>query len=195
MTEGGNGRGWAGWLLGRGGLWAAGLWGFAEGTLFFVVPDVLFTLTTALRPRRGLLQLAAVVGGAALAGSVMYAWSAARPAEARAVVAGVPYVGPSMVEGMEQRMRLRGAWAMLEDPLGGVPYKVYSVLAPAFFSLPEFLLLSVPVRLERLLVSWIPFALFGLALARLPDERRRRVALVVHGAVWVSVYAYYWRWI
>ena len=39
-------------LRGRTALVASVGWGFAEGTLFFIVPDVLFTLTTLASPKR-----------------------------------------------------------------------------------------------------------------------------------------------
>ena len=105
--------GWVEALSGRGGLWGAMAWGFAEGTLFFIVPDVLFTLTTVLRPRRGLLQLAAAVLGATLAGGLMYAWSARDPVQARSVVARVPHVGERMIAATERRWQERGVQNLL----------------------------------------------------------------------------------
>lgn len=184
--------GWARWLLGSPGLWAAGAWGFAEGTLFFVVPDVLFTLTTLLRPRRGLLQLGAVIIGATLAGGAMYMWSAARPAQARAAVANVPFVGEAMISRFEVRLALYGTAAMFDEPLGGVPYKVYAVVAPRKLSLREFLLLSIPARAERMLITWIPAALMGLAVRRLEESLRRRAAVWLHAIAWIAIYAVYW---
>ncbi|HKH69104.1 MAG TPA: hypothetical protein VKA75_17210, partial [Reyranella sp.] len=58
----------------RVGLWLAGLlWGLAEATAFFVVPDVLLTFVAQ---RRGLIPALAVmlfvVAGAALGGLAMW---------------------------------------------------------------------------------------------------------------------------
>jgi len=167
-------------------------WGFAEGTLFFVVPDLGFTLTTAFRPTRGLMQLALAVAGAVLAGSVMYSWAASNAREAKAVVASVPFVGASMVESTNLRLESRGARAVFESPLGGVPYKVYAVLAPQRFSHARFLLLSIPARAERMLISWIPVALLARALRRLEERRRRRVVVIAYALSWICVYAIYW---
>jgi hypothetical protein len=66
----------------RGPLLAA-LWGFAEGTFFFVVPDVLFTRTTLVSAKRGWLQFAAAIIGATMAGLVIYLWASHSPAQAR----------------------------------------------------------------------------------------------------------------
>lgn len=183
-----------GWLqawLGAWGFAAAFLWGFAEATLFFVVPDVGFTLTTALRPRRGLTQLAAGIAGAFLGGSVMYAWALARPAEAQRAVAGLPFVGERMLEETYQRMESRGARALFDRPLGGVPYKVYAVLAPSHLPAARFLGLSVAARAERFLLAWAVFALVAAALRR-AGAARWKVAVGIHAVFWLGVYAAYW---
>jgi len=182
---------WIKALCGKPGASASLAWGFAEGTVFFVVPDVLFTLTTLLRPRRGLLQLVTAVLGATVAGGVMYAWSVSAPEQARVAVAGVPHVGERMIAATERRWKEHGLRALFDGPLGGVPYKVYAVLAPARMPAGQFLLLSVPMRAERMLLSWVPFALVGLLVGRF-GERRRRIALVLHATFWIALYAYYW---
>ena len=183
---------WLQALLGPPGTLLAFLWGFAEGTLFFVVPDVCFTLTTGLRPRRGFLQLVAVIAGAFLAGNVMYSWAAAKPRQAQSVVAAVPFVGERMLEETYTRSETQGAWAMLQQPLGGVPFKVYAVLAPSHVPYAEFLLFSILARAERLLLTWVPAALIALFLRRLGAARRWHVALALHAVCWMAVYAYYW---
>jgi hypothetical protein len=167
-------------------------WGFAEGTLFFVVPDVAFTRTTLTSPRRGLLQLGAAVLGALVAGAVIYAWAASRPAEARAVVAAVPFVGEKIVTPAERRWNERGVSSLFKNPLNGVPYKVYAVLAPPRLPAASFLLLSVPMRVERMILSWIVFAAAGRWIARLPASRQRRTAILFHAGFWVLVYVVYW---
>ena len=79
------------------------LWGFAEGTFFFVVPDVLFTRTTLLSVKRGWLQLLAAVIGATMAGAGMYQWASGSPAQARSAVAAVPFLGENIIAPAEQR--------------------------------------------------------------------------------------------
>jgi hypothetical protein len=178
-------------LLGRPGLWLAALWGFAEGTLFFVVPDVLFTLTTVFSPKRGLQQLGAATLGAVVAGAVMYVWSAEAPAQARAAVAAVPFVGEKIITPAEQRWNQEGVWTLYAHPLGGVPYKVHAVLAPPRLSLTEFVLASVPMRAERMVLSWILFVPLAWWHAR-EARQRRIVAVRIHAVFWVLLYAVYW---
>jgi hypothetical protein len=177
-------------LTGRTGLVAAWLWGFAEGTLFFVVPDVLFTLTLLLSVKRGLWQFGLAVAGALLAGAVMFAWADASRAHARAVVAAVPFVGEKMIAPAEARWDKDGTSGLFRNPLGGVPYKVYAILAPARVSLIEFLAISVPLRVERMLLSLIVFVPLAFWVQR--DTNRKRIGFVFHHAFWVLVYAVYW---
>jgi len=183
---------WLNALLGTPGDILAFVWGFAEGTLFFVVPDVCFTFTTGLRPRRGLLQVALAVAGGVLAGNVMYSWAAASPRQAQSAVAAVPFVGQKMLEDTYGRLDARGGWAMLEGPLRGVPYKVYAVLAPPRMSFAAFFLWSIPARAERMLISWLAVALIALGLKRIEESRRWRIAVAAHATCWIAVYAYYW---
>ena len=64
----------------------AGIWGFAEATLFFIVPDVWLTLIAV---RRGLVPALAACGwalaGALAGGLAMYAWGVFDSAAARDV--------------------------------------------------------------------------------------------------------------
>jgi hypothetical protein len=75
--------------------------------------------------------------------------------------------------------------------LSGVPYKVHAVLAPAHVTLPEFLLLSLPLRAERMLLSMIVFVPLAIWV-RSDEGRRRKAGLRIHLAFWIVVYAIYW---
>jgi hypothetical protein len=179
------------WLPGRPGIALAALWGFAEGTLFFVVADVLFTRVAIVRPGRALAHLGAATLGAVAAGMLMFAWSSSDPEGARSAVAAVPKVGEAMIAETERRMDELGAVAMFDRPLGGVPYKVHAILAPEHFALPAFLLVTVGARLERFALSWAAYALLHVGWTRrLPDGSR--VPGAIHALFWTLVYAYYW---
>ena len=179
---------WASWLTGAPGIVLAFLWGFAEGTLFFVLPDVPLSLAALFRPRRALIHLAAIVAGALLAGAVMFSWAARGPA-ARQAVAHVPLVTPAMFEGAESDYRQFGIWAASRGPIRGIPYKVYAVEAPEHSSLWSFLLVTIPARAWRLLVVWLVFAGAGLSLRKLG---RASLAPALHALFWIGVYVVYW---
>jgi hypothetical protein len=164
------------------------LWGFAEGTLFFILPDVPLSFVALFRPRRALLHMAAIVVGAVLAGTVMFTWSAHSSA-ARQAVAQVPAVSLTMFEQAERDLNQFGAWGAALGPVRGIPYKVYAVEAPAHSALWPFLLVTIPARLWRLVAMWLGFAGAG-ALLRKFD--RPSVAPVLHAVFWIVTYAIYW---
>lgn len=193
MSTGGSEREprWLAHLRARPGLVAAALWGFAEGTLFFVVADVLFTRVAVTRPVRALAHVGLATAGALVAGVLMFAWSARDPVAARAAVAAVPKVGTAMVDATEARLEQVGLVALFDRPLGGVPYKVHAVLAPGRFELASFLCASLFARLERFALSWAAFALLFLAFVRRRGEDSP-VPRRIHAVFWSVVYGYYW---
>ncbi len=183
--------GWRRWLLGRGGLWGAFGWGAAEGTLFFIMPDLILTLTALFSFRAAARQTAAVVCGALLAGTIMYQWAVHQPERARAAVMAVPFVRPAMKEKVRADYMAHGAIAPMLGPTSGIPYKLYAVEAPERVGLVTFLLVTVPARLERLVLT---LALFGGAgwffrrgIARHPGR-----AVLGHAIYWSVIYAIYW---
>src|SRR5437868_1692315 len=63
--------------------WAALAWGYAEATLFFLVPDVLLSWVALRDPRAAGVACFWALAGALLGGATMYAWGAADPGTAR----------------------------------------------------------------------------------------------------------------
>jgi len=179
---------WANWLTRWPGITLAFVWGFAEGTLFFVLPDVPLSLAAMCRVRRSLIHVAAIVAGALLGGAVMFSW-AARSAAAHDAVAQVPLVRPEMFQRSESDYRELGVWAACGGPIRGIPYKVYAVEAPEHASLLSFLLVTIPARMWRLVVVWLIFAGAGKILRRLG---RFSLAPGLHLFCWIGVYLVYW---
>ncbi len=164
------------------------VWGFAEGTLFFILPDVPLSFVALFRPRRALLYMAAIVAGAVLAGAVMFMWSIHGPG-ARAAVAHVPAVSPAMFERAERDLNRYGIWGASLGPVRGIPYKVYAVEAPAHSALWIFILVTIPARLWRLIVAWLGFAGAGAVFRKLG---RPSLAPALHALFWIVTYAIYW---
>jgi len=182
---------WVARLLGRPGIGGSFAWGLAEGTLFFVVPDVLLSLAALFSPRRASLHMVAAILGAVLAGAFLFQWARSSEATARTWIAGVPFVSAEMFEQVDHDYRALGAAALFKGPAYGIPYKIYAVEAPKHIPLSALLLVTIPARLERLLLAWLFFSAVGLALRR---WRPQRPGLLVgaHALFWAAFYAYYW---
>jgi membrane protein YqaA with SNARE-associated domain len=168
-------------------------WGFAEATLFFIVPDVFLGAIALVAPRAAPRVLAFTLVGALLGGALTYGIAnELRPSRSAAVLDGVPTVNDAAIHRVEREMRDEGSRSIVYGPLRmGTPYKLYA-RAAAVEDEPfgSFLLWSIPGRLERMLPVTLLVALVGF-LARNWIAPRPRVALAFYGALWLAVYAVY----
>ncbi len=167
----------------------AALWGFAEATVFFVVPDVLLTFLALDRTRRALSACIYVTAGALVGGALMYVWAAGDPAGAAATVDAVPAVSAGMIERVGHDLERRGLAGLLVGAFTGTPYKVFAVRAPDVgIGAVPFLVSSIPARLSRfLLVSLVA----GWISARIGSRWRPERKAAVLAGLWLVFYAAY----
>lgn len=166
----------------------AALWGFAEATLFFVVPDVYLSRVALEAPRRALRACLWALAGALAGGALMHAWGAADPAAARDALDAVPAVSAAAVAGVGEALAADGWIALFVGPLTGTPYKIYAVEAGRLgLGLLPLLAVSVPARLVRfVLVTLLATGLVRApGLRRLPLPRQR----LLHAVAWTLFYA------
>ena len=167
---------------------ASALWGFAEGTLFFFVPDVIRSYVALKHGiRAGAIASVFAAVGAACGGAIMYLWSASDPVAAREAVLALPAISETMAANAEANV---GTWgwfvATLFGPLSSTPYKVYAILAPhAGAPLLMFMAASVIARLPRFLIVSLIVPLIGRALA--PHLGEKRLVWVL-GGFWIAFY-------
>jgi len=178
-------------LLGWPGIVIAAAWGFAEATLFFIIPDLVLTLAAAFSVRRSLLHVVSAIIGGVLGGLVMFGWASKSPQEANRTVASVPLVRMEMFERVESHFERAGVWGLCLGPTSGIPYKVYAVRAPAHAKALHFGLVSIPARAERLFITWAQFALLGVVVRRLWPRRADLVLACVFVVYWLVAYGLY----
>ena len=169
---------------------AAFLWGVAEATLFFIVPDVLVSAVATLRGTRPALLAALWAGlGGVAGGLAVFLLAAAMPGATLAAIDAVPGIGPAMLARAEDGLAAQGPAALFVGAFSGVPYKVYAATAPqAGLPLWVFALVSVPARLAR-------FVLMALGVGLLARILRPRLGVAGSVALlavcWVAFYAFY----
>ncbi|MEQ1818762.1 MAG: hypothetical protein ABL871_09130 [Terricaulis sp.] len=167
---------------------AAFIWGVAEATLFFFVPDVLLSyigLKRGIKPAVRASIIAAI--GASVGGIIMYLWSGSDPAVAREAVLAVPAISEAMAQHAEQEMTENWFLATFLGPVTSTPFKVFAILAPqASASLPTFALAAVAARLPRFLIASIGASLTGRFLSRWLSERQLLWVLI---GAWLLFYA------
>jgi membrane protein YqaA with SNARE-associated domain len=170
------------------------VWGMAEATLFFFIPDIYLGLVSIFGWRGGLWATAFTVMGALVGGTIMYGLAASNPHSMLQLLTYVPLVNGEMVSRVGEQLRVEGLAALVTGPFQGIPYKVYAVQAgvqrlPLF----AFLVLTIPARLERIL----PVALVGAAAGQLFRsfiQRHTKWVVTAYTLFWLAVYAAYaWR--
>ncbi|HXR34054.1 MAG TPA: hypothetical protein VN830_10120 [Verrucomicrobiae bacterium] len=178
-------------MLGRPGLVVAFLWGLAEATFFFIIPDVFLSFVAMLDWRSTWKHIVAALAGALLGGALLFHWAQADPEAAHAAVARVPFITPKMFAKVDTGFDRMGLLAVLAGSISGIPYKLYAVEAPRISTQSAFLLATPPARAVRFTLVWM---IFGAAAGWL----RRRCALptrklaYIHALLWIVAYAFYW---
>jgi hypothetical protein len=182
---------WSPWLLGAPGLAIAFLWGLAEGTFFFVIPDVFLSLVAILDRRFSWKHITCALLGATLGGAILFHWAERDSPAAHAAMARVPFVREPMFTRVEDGFHNDGLAAMAIGSVSGVPYKLYAVEAPKFCSFAIFLLATPPARAVRFLLVWFAFGAVAAWLRKSAGLRTPSL-LTIYAAIWFTTYAFYW---
>jgi len=166
------------------------LWGFAEATLFFIVPDVLISFIAMRRGwRAGVLAAGVACFGALLGGLVMYLWGNRDAEAARHVLDLTPAISPGMIWTTGYELNHSGLVSMVVGAFTGVPFKIYAVEAgAAAMGLGAFLAMAVIARLTRFLLAALIAVAATQSLRHFLSERTIMLLLAVF---WVLFYAWY----
>lgn len=125
-------------------------WAAAEAVVWFVIPEFLLILVIFMRIRQKRKMLLYDLYGTVI-GTVIAMAIAFPPA----TIAKLPYIQPAMVTQVQHWYTEQGIWGLMHQPFSGVPYKVFTNLAPSFhFSVIAFLVLAVVLRLFRYIVVY-----------------------------------------
>ena len=170
--------------------WLAFVWGLAEATVFFIVPDVLITRLALLGTiRRTLLACLCALAGALIGGAIL--WFAAandRGPSLLRLFAHLPGIDRDLVAETGQAIYRQGPNVLFSGGLLGQPYKLFAVHAGAQqVPLATFLLISLPARLLRFIITATIAWVVGWYLKRWPRSRLVRL----HTFVWLGFYAVY----
>lgn len=167
----------------------AALWGLAEATLFFIVPDVLLSGLALRQPMRRVIRMCLwALGGALLGGLLMYGWGWFAPISVLGVLREIPAIDLALCEAVMRQLREDGLIALFIGPLTGTPYKIYAAMAGALALNPWlFFALSIPARLLRFV------AVAGLVklICRQWPGLPLRWRLGLWAAGWLGFYGWY----
>lgn len=167
----------------------ASLWGFAEATLFFIVPDVWLSLAGRNKLRDGLQACLYSLAGALIGGTILYLWGSNDLENASKFIEHVPAVNREMILSVRADLSEHGILAVILGPLSGTSYKLYAINAASTgLSLWLFLLISILARLIRFTLVTI-FCHYALKIISKPMPTTNPVVILVTG--WIIFYSYY----
>jgi membrane protein YqaA with SNARE-associated domain len=144
-------------------LWLVFCWSIAEALWWPIIPDFLVAPLALAAPSRWLVLAGVATAGSVLGGAVAFPLGSLGDWLAESA----PLLTQRMHEQAAAWMNDSGVAGLLQQPLSGVPYKVFALrAAEAGLSLPGFIVMSVAVRGLRIGVVAAIFAGGGLALQR-----------------------------
>lgn len=167
----------------------AWFWGFAEATVFIIVPDVLISWRAIQGYKRAFIASLWILCGALVGGCLLWFLGRTDAEALHEVFVSLPAINDTMIVNVRSQLEEVGLVALFIGPLSGTPYKIYAVEAANLgFGLGVFLLVSIPARLIRfLLVGAIAGALGQLARRKLSLRHAR----FLHIAFWAGLYLWY----
>lgn len=170
----------------------AALWGFAEATLFFVVPDVWISHVALRSLRQGLWAGAFALAGALAGGILVYGLGLRHQAALLALYDHLPAISRGLIAQVGDQLQALGGVGVVLGGFSGSPYKLYAAQAASSgIDLAPFLTASALARGLRFgLVALVVAGIGRLLAARFGDTATRRVLIVF----WVLFYAWYWSW-
>jgi membrane protein YqaA with SNARE-associated domain len=164
-------------------------WGFAEATVFFIVPDVFLSWLALRDYRRALVACLWAVGGALLGGIALWQLGSGQAEDVRAVFVALPAIDINLVQSVRQQLEANGLIALFFGPISGTPYKLYALEAGQLgIRWDAFILVSIPARLIRFLLVSMVVGAISQALAGRCSLKTRQALLA---ASWAGFYAWY----
>ena len=166
-------------------------WGFAEATMFFIVPDVLLTRIAILRGwRRALHACGWALAGAIVGGTLVYYAAATGHSTGLARwFDWLPGIDASLMAQAREGLEDHGVGVLWRGAFGGIPFKLYALHAGAMhIGWMTFLLALAVARLVR----FAAVSLLAWALAKTVFRFCSKAYLqAIHVAVWVAFYSIY----
>lgn len=166
------------------------LWGILEGTVFFVVPDVLTCFVGLFNRKKALLSSISTIIGSIFGGAIMYGLTVLNGTNMNAMLEKIPGISSKMITSTSSQLQ-NGLISLLTAPLQGIPYKVYAVQAALQnFSLADFLLWTIPARFERILPVTLLAMLVGYSF-RKSIRKRTSLWIAAYASIWIAFYIFY----
>lgn len=174
-------------LAAQAGFW----WGLAEGTVFFIVPDVWITFATLFSLRAGAVAWLFSVIGSGVAVVAVYVLTAALRIDYLAFLESIPGISAGLIQSVGASVAADGLPYTPWLVLGGIPLKLYAGLGfDSGLPLVSVLAWTAYARIARIAPTYVLAASLHIGFQRRIDARPTAWtgALAV---LWVAFYVLY----
>lgn len=166
------------------------IWGFAEATFFFIVPDVWLSRIALTNPKEAYISIFYAIWGALFGGVLMYYMGAYAYEGSQEFLNYIPAISDQMITNVENTDIEADLFnIMIGGMFSGVPYKVYAVWTGHLSTpLVLFILVSICARMARFLSVT---ALTHIIAKALKTKITAAHISRIHIGLWVLFYAFY----
>lgn len=175
------------------GWFIAFLWGLAEGLVFFIVPDLYLSFIALFTFTGGIISLGFALLGSLISAVLIFSLAPYFGAYYHNILVAIPGISESMVGKVAAGLSTHGIRDIISGPFSGIPYKIYSVEAVSqHFPLIQYLIWSIPARLERML----PVTILGLILGyffKRHIQKHPKIWIAGFIVLWIFIYINYYR--
>lgn len=159
-------------------------WGFAEGLVFFIVPDVYISFATLFSPRAGIVAWLSSIAGSAVAVVVIFVLTAMLRLDYLGFLPSIPGISTGLVERVAERLAGAGLPYTASFIFTGVPLKLYVAVALSLgVSLGSVLLWTIFARIVRIAPTVVATAVIRRLFSRAIDARP---------GVWTALLVLFW---
>jgi membrane protein YqaA with SNARE-associated domain len=180
---------WERWSASNGAARLQFAWALGEATVWPILPDFLLLPLVLSKPRHAARLLLRSIAGMALGGSCLYLFAYRQPAGALRLLHRLPTVRARAIDHAQRNLAARGLAAFLVQPVSGVPFKVWALLAGSEGRSPlRAIPLFVFARSLRMAVLTLVASVLGMRCRSVLSEYFLALA-----TLYLSVFLYVWR--
>ncbi len=166
------------------------LWGLAEATFFFIVPDVFLSyLSVKYNLKVSIISALFSLVGALIGGLVLYHLGKEYSQNIILFIVTLPAISPEMIESVELNLKQSGLISLFTGAISGVPYKIFAVQAGQL-SIPmgAFIAVSIPARLFRWFLVIFISNIIGKHLSKRWSKNVAIKALLLFWVIFYSLF-------
>jgi membrane protein YqaA with SNARE-associated domain len=171
-------------------LWAIGsfLWGFLEGTVFFIIPDVLISFIALQSFRFGVYSASFTLLGSLIGAMCMM--QLASLFDVYEFLIHIPLISDAQIHVAQSHLEQYGAQGVMYGPTTGIPHKIYSLYASLMHLSPVwYLWYSALSRYARFLIVALGSVVCSSLFPHI--KTNQKVYWLTHISFWSVVYILY----